>query len=77
MPTSTAAAPTKLCKIATNSGIEVMATREATIAPITTPGTTAATKMLYPDPVTLANAVAPTAITMPMMPYRFPFRAVS
>jgi hypothetical protein len=30
-PTSTAAAPTKLCSIATSSGIEVMATRAAKI----------------------------------------------
>ena len=34
MPTSTAAAPTKLCSIATSSGIDVIATRAATNAPI-------------------------------------------
>ena len=32
-PTSTAASPTKLCRIATSSGIDVIWTREARIAP--------------------------------------------
>ena len=37
MPTSTAAAPTKLCSIATSSGIAVISTRAASTAPITPP----------------------------------------
>ena len=36
-PTSTAAAPTKLCRIATSCGIEVISTRAASAAPMAPP----------------------------------------
>lgn len=75
-PTSTAARPTKLCKIATSSGIEVICTRLAKIAPITSPGTNAAIKTGSP-PTFIAAPVATNAITIPMIPYQFPRRAVS
>src|SRR5499427_2729283 len=88
MPTITAAAPTKLCSIATSSGIDVIATRAATKAPMTPP-------MISPPPRTPSNApsgvpavekstgtsrasaVIATAISMPMTPKRFPRCAVS
>ena len=36
-PTSTAAAPTKLCRMATSCGIEVISTRAASTAPMAPP----------------------------------------
>ncbi len=36
-PTSTAAAPTKLCRMATSCGIEVISTRAAMTAPMAAP----------------------------------------
>ncbi len=41
MPTRTAAAPTKLCRIATSSGIEVIATRAASVWPMSAPTSSA------------------------------------
>ena len=87
MPTRTAAAPTKLCRMATSSGMEVIATRMARKAPITqpipsAPASTPTTVVsgvaaaLSPDSSS-ATAVMTTATSMPMMPNRFPWRALS
>ena len=88
MPTSTAAAPTKLCSMATSSGIDVIATRAARKAPIRQP--TASAPPSVPTTVqsgvgTLAkstgtsnaSAVITAAISMPMTPRRLPRWAVS
>ena len=76
MPTSTADAPTKLWSMATSSGISVIATRRATTSPIPPPASITAIK-IQRVPVFPVNRVAATAIVIPSMPYRFPFRAVS
>ncbi len=88
MPTRTAAAPTKLCRIATSSGMEVIATRMASSAPITHPIPSApastpttvlsgVTVALSPPGSNSATAVMRTATSMPTMPNRFPCRALS
>ncbi len=76
MPTSTAAAPTKLWRIATNSGIDVICTRDASSAPIAAPGISAAASSPKP-PTSRCAAVAASAMSMPAIPNRFPRRAVS
>ena len=45
---STAANPTKLCSIATSSGIDVICTRDASMPPINQPGNQAAAKHRQP-----------------------------
>ena len=88
MPTMTAAAPTKLCSIATSSGIDVIATRAATTAPITQPTPSAAPStptrvqsgvgmVAKSTGASSASAVTTTATSMPMTPSRFPRRALS
>ncbi len=92
MPTSTAAAPTKLCSIATSSGIDVIATRAARNAPTTqpipsaAPSTPSAVRLFgatSPPPVadapgsSSATAVTSTAISMPIVPNALPRRALS
>ncbi len=75
MPTSTAARPTKLCKMATSSGIDVMATRAAASAPSAAPMAKGANA--HPTSTCLAmTKVTAMASTMPMMPKRLPRRAV-
>ncbi len=74
-PTSTAARPTKLCRMATSCGIDVISTRAASTAPITAPMASVLPSTPYavtPGP----NTVAPTAMSMPMMPSTLPRRAV-
>ena len=66
-PTSTAAAPTKLCRMATSCGIDVISTRDASTAPIAEPTAMAPASTGYP-PARGLTAVATAASTMPMMP---------
>src|SRR3954471_9769671 len=88
MPTMTAAAPTKLCSIATSSGIEVIATRAARTPPITQPIASAPPSTPTSDQLgagidekssgtSSTSAVITTAITMPITPMRFPRCALS
>ena len=88
MPTSTAAAPTKLCSIATSSGIDVIATRDGEERADDAPDAQRAGQhaddrrcparrdALSPDGRS-ATAVTTTASSMPRMPKRFPRRALS
>src|SRR5882724_10704896 len=88
MPTSTAAAPTKLCSMATSSGIEVIATRDARNAPMTQPTPSAPASRPTADsswPLcaaglpgsSSATAVIRTASAIPKVPNALPRRAVS
>ena len=72
-PTKTAASPTKLCKTATSSGIEVISTFSASAAPIKPPMPTAAASTPYC--CTWLMAVTETASSMPTMPKPLPRRA--
>ena len=71
MPTSTAARPTKLWRIATSSGIAVIATRRATTAP-TRPPTARHASMTSKRETRGWSSVAPIASAMPTNPNRFP-----
>ena len=75
-PTRTAAAPTKLCRMATSSGMEVISTRLARTAPITAPPSIKGMSNLKFSTCPLRK-VARMARAIPKIPYRFPFRAVS
>src|SRR6185369_16193109 len=74
MPTSTAAKPTKLCSTATSSGMAVIATRDASSAPMPAPIAIAAASK--PKLETWPSAVMATASSMPTMPKALPRRAV-
>jgi len=73
MPTRTAAAPTKLCKAATSSGMAVICTRFASTAPIRPPTPMASASNAYDW--TVPSAVMTRAINMPMKPKVLPRRA--
>src|SRR5210317_2387827 len=75
-PTATAARPTRLCRMATSSGICVIWTRLAAMRP-TLPPSTSATINSPKFCVTSPNRVATSAIAMPTMPYQLPRLAVS
>jgi hypothetical protein len=68
---STAAMPTSECIAATSSGICVISTRLATVAPMIPP-TTMPARMSHQ--LCVSVSVVPTAISMPMMPNRLPRR---
>ena len=74
-PTSTAARPTKLCRIATSCGIEVISTRLATMAPITPPTPSASQSAGWAARPGV-SAVTSSAIAIPVMPIVLPRRAV-
>ncbi len=87
MPTSTAARPTKLCSIATSSGIPVISTVRARQAPITPPAAimtrisrrvTAKLRSSRSSAFWAASSrVASSARPMPTMPATLPSLAVS
>src|SRR5690349_9693208 len=71
--------PTSEWKAATSSGIEVIGTRRAITAPMPPP--MAMPRMTRIQPVALAGgcaaSVVPTAIAMPTMPNRLPWRELA
>ena len=76
--TKTAANPTKLWKPATNSGIAVIGILKAINAPIEPPISKNKTK--YKNPIEkfpTDKIVTLIAITIPIIPYKFPCREVS
>src|SRR5210317_58632 len=75
-PTATAAIPTRLCRMATSSGICVIWTRRAAMIP-TVPPTSSATIRSSKFCFTSPSNVATSAIAIPMMPYQLPRLAVS
>ena len=72
---STAAMPTMECIAATSSGICVICTRRATIAPMVPP-TSIAIRIRSMRPCATSAMVVTTAMVMPTMPNRLPRRAV-
>jgi len=81
MPTSTAASPTKLCRMATSSGMPVISTRRARLDPTTVPPRTAPMRSIIPscDVPFCAHEIAVTLIAraIPSIPNRLPLFAVS
>src|SRR5210317_47094 len=75
-PTATAAMPTRLCRMATSSGICVIWTRRAAMMP-TVPPIRSATIRYSMFCVTSPSSVATSAIAIPVMPYQLPRLAVS
>ena len=78
---NTAARPIMLWKKATSSGILVISTRLAMMAPMPPPTTSPATTQsmpwarvcpISPESLTMSAAVVSTAISMPIMPKRLP-----
>ena len=65
-PTSTAAMPTRLCKMATSSGISVICTRFAKTRPMVPPTTNPPMRM--PTLAVTPAMVAKRARIIPMMP---------
>src|SRR4029077_11412923 len=78
-PTSTAAMPTSEWKAATSSGIEVIGTRRAITAPIAAPMAmpTITSSQARPSAGGWLASVVATAIAMPIMPNRLPWREVA
>ena len=81
-PTSTAARPTKLCRIAIICGICVISTRRAAMVPMTAPISSATaisaavTPALCSDSSSASSTVAASARTMPILPAVLPALAV-
>src|SRR5580692_8713249 len=77
--TSTAAMPTSEWKAATSSGIDVIGTRRAITAPMPPPIATARimSSQAVPSAGGWAASVVATAIAMPIMPNRLPWREVA
>jgi len=75
-PTNTAAIPTKLCKMATSSGISVISTFNAKRIPIAPP-ITMAIKIHAIPLVSGLKMVASRAIAIPKIPNKLPCFAVS
>ena len=76
--TNTAASPTKLWNPATSSGIAVMGILKAIKAPIEPPNNRKINKIINPvEKLPIEITVTPVAITIPIIPKRFPLREVS
>ncbi len=81
-PTSTAARPTKLCRIAIICGIWVISTRRAEIVPMTAPISSAPAISAAVIPAfcsesnSASSTVAANASTMPILPAVLPALAV-